>query len=121
MYRSLDENEIRWIKKMLDVEFKGKEILFKQIMGAKVFAEQGYDYISIKFVVQKKCEKYPYSVRVPLEMKAFQEESNPIVFVLHIINGFIDELEIITADSSKINLENISLENVIYELDEMVR
>lgn len=120
MYRNLNEQERKWVEKILDIEFKGRETLLKQITSAKVIFEQGFDYISLKFQMGEKIEKYPYKVRVPVEMRAFQKESVPIIFLLHIINGVIDELEIITADSSKINPETINLENVEYEINESI-
>lgn len=57
-------------------------------------------------------ERYPYPVRVPVEMRAFQKEFAPIVFLLHVVNGFINELELVTADSSKMDMETIELDKV---------
>lgn len=120
MYRNLNEKERKWIEKILDIEFKGRETLLKQTINAKVIVEQGFDYISLKFKMEEKIEKYPYKVRVPVEMRVFQKESVPIIFLLHIVNGVIDELEIITADSSRINPRTINLENVEYEINENI-
>jgi hypothetical protein len=53
-------------------------------------------------------------------MRAFQINSAPIIFLLHIISGFIDELEIISADASIIDIGNISLEKVEFEIDKEV-
>ena len=66
-------------------------------------------------------ERYPYPVRVPVEMRAFQKESAPIVFLLHVVNGFINELELVTADSSKIDMETIELDKVEYVINEAVK
>lgn len=59
-------------------------------------------------------------MRVPVEMRAFQQSSAPIIFLLHIINGIIDELEILTADSAQIDTDNIELERVEYEVNQEV-
>ena len=120
MYRKLEKKEWDWIEKVLAVEFKGNKLLLRQILRAKVFLEQGYDFISLKFKTEEK-EKYPYSVRVPVEMRAFQNNSAPIVFILHVVNGFIDELEVITADSSKIDMATINLDKVEYVIEEDVK
>ena len=48
--------------------------------------EEGF--ISIKFSGFQRG-KYLHSVRVPIEMRAFQEEKAPIVFVLHVIDGYL--------------------------------
>ena len=53
-------------------------------------------------------------------MRAFQQPSVPIVFLLHVVNGLIDELEIITADSTQIDANNIILEKVEYEINKEV-
>ena len=62
-----------------------------------MFGERGYGFFSLRFIV-KDTEKYPYKVRVPIEMRAFQSDSSPILFLFNIIEGIINELEILTAD-----------------------
>lgn len=121
MYRELYEKEQNWIDSLLAVDFKGKDILLKQISKAKVTYKQEYAYISMKFFLEGETELYPYQVRVPVEMRAFQESSAPVVFLLHIINGIVDEVEIITADASLINADNIGLERIEYEINKEVQ
>ena len=53
-------------------------------------------------------------------MRAFQQSSAPIIFLLHIVNGMIDELEILTADSAQIDADQIELERVEYEINQEV-
>ena len=118
MYRKLNETEQFWIEKVLEIDFKGKKYLLGQVLRAKVHVEYGYDFISLKFKTEEN-EKYPYPVRVPVEMRAFQEKSTPIVFLLHVVNGFIDELEVITADSSKIDMTTIKLDKIEYVINEV--
>lgn len=119
--RKLNAKEKLWLNKLLEAEFKGKEIIIQQLENTEVFCEENYSYISIKFYVENFIKRYPYEVRVPVEMRAFQENSNPIVFLLHIIDGFVNELEVFTADLSKINGNDISLDNVQYEINSIVR
>lgn len=116
----ISENKEKWIKTLLDVDFKDKDILLKQISAAKVTYNQEYDYISMKFSIDKGLERYPHKVRVPVGMRAFQKTSAPIVFLLHLMDGVVDELEIITADSSQINPDNIDLVKVEYEVNKEV-
>ena len=40
--------------------------------------------------------------------------------MLHVVNGVIDELEIITADSTQIDADSIQLEKVEYEVNQEV-
>lgn len=121
MYRELNEKEKTWLDKLLAIDFKEKKILNLQLSKAKVEYIEEYAYISLKFKIDSKIAKYPYSVRVPVEMRAYQEGSAPIIFLLHIIDGIIYELEIITADSSKINVNSIDLEKVEYEVNKEVQ
>lgn len=120
MYRKLNENELRWIDRLMDVEFQGRDILIQQLSKAKIIFKQEYAFISIKFKVEGEIELYPYHVRVPVEMRVFQQSSAPIIFLLHIINGIIDELEIFTADLTQIDTDNIELERVEYEINQEV-
>jgi hypothetical protein len=48
-------------------------------------------------------------------MTAFQKNSAPIIFLLHIIDGFINELEIFPADSSIIDIDNIDLQKIDFK------
>ena len=120
MCRKLDEKELHWIDSLMSVEFQGRDILLKQLSKARVMYKHGYSFISIQFKIEGEMELYPYRVRVPVEMRAFQQSSAPIVFLLHIINGVIDELEIVTADSTQIDANNIGLDRVEYEINQEV-
>lgn len=88
--------------------------------GEKIIYKQEYAFISLKFKVEGEIEPYPYRVRVPVEMRAFQNSTAPIVFLLHVVNGVIDELEIIAADSTQIDADSIQLEKVEYEVNQEV-
>ncbi|MBQ8260742.1 MAG: hypothetical protein IJZ00_00460 [Lachnospiraceae bacterium] len=114
MYRPISEKEQLWIDYLLNVDFPGRNILAKQFLKAKVIYKQEYSYISIKFKVEGEVEPYPFRVRVPIEMRAFQRTTSPIVFLLHVMDGIIDELEIYTADLTHIDANNIQLEHVEY-------
>ena len=120
MYRKLNEKEQQWIDRLMDVEFQGRDILRRQLSKAKIIYIQEYAFISMKFKVEGDIEPYPYRVRVPVEMRAFQQSSAPIIFLLHIVNGIIDELEILTADSAQIDTDNIELVRVEYEINQEV-
>lgn len=120
MCRRLNKKELQWITTLMNVKFQGRDILLKQFEKANIVYKQEYAFISIKFKIEGKTELYPYHVRVPVEMRAFQQSSVPIVFLLHVINGVIDELEIITADSTQIDADNINLEKVEYEISKEV-
>ena len=120
MYRKLNKKEQQWIDSLMNAEFQGKDILLKQFSKAKIVYKQEYDFISLKFKVEGEIEPYPFQVRVPVEMRAFQQASSPIVFLLHVVSGVINELEIITADSTQIEADNIDLKRIEYEINQEV-
>lgn len=73
------------------------------------------EYASIKLGTTETVS-YPYRERVPVTMLAHIEDSRgkrPIAFLLHVIDGYVDELEIYDAagfdiyDYNKIPLDNI--------------
>lgn len=114
MCKELEKNWREWIACLLKAEIRDKDILNNQVSKARVDCEYGYSFISIKIMVEGDVELYHCKVRVPIEMRAFQQVSSPIIFLLHVIDGMINELEIISADLSKIDVDRISLENVEY-------
>ncbi|WP_139233773.1 hypothetical protein [Butyrivibrio sp. M55] len=93
-----------------------KNILVKQAEKSVITTLYEEGIITIKFS-NLQGDKYPHSVRVPVEMRAFQKEYAPIVFMLHVIEGYLDELEIFSADGSTINADNISLDKLEYVID----
>lgn len=120
MHRNVYEKEQQWINRLMDVEFQGRDILLKQFSNANVIYKQEHSFISLKFKVEGDIEPYPYRVRVPIEMRAFQNSTAPIVFLLHVVKGFIDELEIVTADLTQIDADSIQLDKVEYEVNQEV-
>lgn len=120
MYREINEKEKQWIDRLMSVGFEGRDILLKQFSKAKVIYKQEYAFISIKFKVKGEIAPYLFNVRVPVEMRAFQKTSAPIVFLLHIVGGIINELEIFTADMTQIEVDNIDLTRVEYEINQEV-
>ena len=112
----LKELENNLLNYMFEADFMDKNILVKQAEESVITTLYDEGVITIKFS-NLQGDIYPHSVRVPIEMRAFQEESAPIVFMLHVINGYLDELEIFSADGSTINVDNISLDKLEYVID----
>lgn len=121
MRRPINPKEAEWLTLLFGAEFKGKETVLKQLQSAVVEVKSGYDFYSIKFIVNGTYDRYPYKVRVPIEMRAYSEKKAPVIFLLHIINGTIDELEIFTADSSKLDVNNVFHERIEYSVDSKVK
>lgn len=111
-------NEKKWIETLLSEGFWGREEIINQINYAKILREYTEFYMALKFKVDNnKIQRIQTNIRVPIEMRVYRPGQVPIQFLLHIVQGYIFELEIFNADSSKldkdINLENVKVEIVI--------
>ena len=60
-------------------------------------------------------------IRVPVGMNVFREGSAPLVFRLHMHDGYAHELEIFMADSSKIDFPNLVFQRIEYEVNPELR
>ena len=109
-----------WVNKLMAIKFLGRDILVKQMQGSKYKLINGFGFISIKFCVNSEKEKFPFRIRIPIEMTTFQQDKHPIVFLLHVVDGIIDEVEIYSTDGSLIDNE-IFLENVTYCVNEVLK
>lgn len=113
----LSEREKEWLDIMMEKDFLGREILIEQLKYIEVIKESGFDFLSIKMFASQVNKLFPYDIRVPVEMICYQKKSAPIVFLLHILEGKVNELEIVTADSSYLDVQKIELMNREYMLD----
>ena len=104
-----------WLNKLFDINFSGREILVKQLENSKYKLINGEGFISIKLSISSEKENFPFKDRIPVEMIAFQQDRYPIMFLLHILHGIVDELEIYTADGSSIDRE-ISVLNIDHKV-----
>lgn len=116
--KAMRENEKIWIETMLSGKFLYRDELIDQINGAEIFREYTDFYISIKFkAVNNMMRKIKTDITVPVEMRVYQTGKVPIQFLLHIIQGYVSELEVFNADSSKmdshINFEDARVEIII--------
>ena len=115
--RSLNSEEKKWIDLICVDKIQDIDVLKEQISNSYVEEIRGADFISVIFTLYKKSRKYTHDVRVPVEMRVFMRDRSPVLFLLHVIDGIISELEIFTADSSNLDLDNLSFENIEYIID----
>lgn len=104
------KNELDLISKMLSVDFIGRDRIIEQINKAQILRNNTEFYLSIRFQASKCSSPIDTYVRVPVEMIIYKKDCPPIQVLLHIINGFIDEIEVFFADSSPI-CESINIDN----------
>lgn len=101
----LNKNETKWLSILLKEQFSKKEEIIKQINNAEIQREYDKNFFSIKFRVDKKIKPINSNARVPVEMRVYRKNTCPVQFLLHIVNGYVDELEVFCADSSEIDTD----------------
>lgn len=100
---SLLRNEKEWLEVLLSVNFTGRECISYQINHSEIEREYTKYYLIMKFSCRDYVQAVNIKERVPVEMRVYKEGKVPLEFLLHIINGFVAELEIFYADSSEIS------------------
>ena len=116
--KQLEKREIFWLVNMLQREFPLKEQFISEINESKVSREQTDYYISITFDRKSQLVQSKVSSSIPIEMVIHQEGSAPMLFLLHTKMGHVSELEILNADSSRLNLDihiTSSNKEIIYD------
>lgn len=102
-FANYNNQEKLWIKLMLSCDFSGKERIVQQLASAEVSRQYTNGYLSLQFLVDKSIPPAEVTKRVPVEMRATKDGENPIVFLLHVLDGYASEVEIFRADLSHID------------------
>lgn len=97
--RELTSNERAILARLLEPSFAGRDILARQLKNALV-TELDSDG-SLKFHTQS-AEKAGVKARVPVEAECEDSDGVTIHFLLHVVDGTIDELEIYKVNSSPV-------------------
>jgi hypothetical protein len=113
--RDLSSDELKILNKMLSVEFEDKDIIINQLNTAKVISYCSCGCRTIDIQVDNNLPGYDYKIRVQIELKTLSKNGIPIIASIHIVNGYICELEVYRADSKQID-EDINLDNSIIEI-----
>ncbi len=104
MKEIFNEFEKKWIYELFNVDFLGKDILMAQINSViNINRTKRENFISLKFKIDNSVSRFPYKLRIPIELNLYQYNDIPVAFLLHLIDGYIDELEIYTMDGSTID------------------
>lgn len=110
---------VQWVSTLLDTNFLGRDIIIKQLTGAKYELDYKYEYLDVKFQTEK-CEKYPFDVRVPVELLAKQTNQNIVNILLHVIDGYASILDLNNLDFSDFDGE-FSLDDLEYRINDEVK
>ncbi len=115
-YRELNGLEKKILDKLLERDFPGREEIKDQINNSKVrvIDEYGDDWGSIEFKTNSHKSAKVES-RVPVQALVNDTDGILVEIFLHVVKGFIDELEIVKADNSPLKAK-ISPEKMKVEL-----
>jgi hypothetical protein len=113
--RDLSDNEWKILNKILSINFSGKDLIYKQLKTAKVISCCPCGCKTVDIQVDDTLPKYELNKRIPVELKTFSKDGIPIIASIHLVNGYINELEIYRADSGQI-CEDIDLDNSSIEV-----
>lgn len=100
--RSLTPEEEAVLYHLLSADFQGREELLRQAQSARV-AEECRDCRSIKIIVNNLLGNAAVlKRRIPIEAEAVDIDNAKIHILLHVVHGFIDEIEIYREDLQNI-------------------
>ncbi len=97
--RTLTDDEVKLLNRLLAEDFPGKAEIAEQVKGAR--AEQIDGNGSLKFFVSSPGQVVT-RFRIPAEGEFEDVDGTTIHLLLHVVNGVIDELEVYKDDSSAV-------------------
>ena len=116
----LNTYEKKWLEAMLVSDYEWSEALAEQINNSEIKRDYTDYYLSLLFQPDKSTPPAFVRETVPLDMRLFRENRIPMQFLLHVVEGYVTELEIYNADSSyldsKISLDGAHIEVVVEEV-----
>lgn len=90
---------------MLQKDFNERSVIVNQINGADIVRDYNQSYLSLLFKVSGDAKTVESKGRIPVEMVARKKDRAPILFLLHVVEGRVSELEVLYADSSQIDAD----------------
>ena len=112
---AIKPNEKEWLEGIFSKKFRYRKEIIYQINNAKIEREYTDFYLLLKFKVDSGIPPVQMDIRVPVEMRIYKDNQVPIQVLLHIVQGYVSEVEIFNADSSKIT-RNINFKNAKIEV-----
>lgn len=100
--RELRPAERAFLQRLVMQDFPGSSALAEQMKVAKVSAECGCGCPSIIFSIPANSPKAVVLQRVPVEAESKDADGMGLHFLLHVVGGFLRELEIFREDSKPV-------------------
>ena len=116
--RPLTQEEEVVLKLLLNKNFKGIDVLRQQISNIRVvgICGCGCRTIDLEIIHKGTLSQYKENKRVPVELELKDTDGCPIMVLLHVVEGYIAELEILRADSQPIQ-GSLKLEGAIITIN----
>jgi hypothetical protein len=101
--RDLRADERGVIEQLLEHHFVGRDEIRSQLATARVIAEGSGDSRTLRFAPPDTgAPRANTMLRVPVEAQANDEDGVPIVVLLHVVDGVVEELEVYRVDGQAI-------------------
>lgn len=116
-FRPLKDRERKILNTFLKKEFPGRKEIIEQIDKSLVRNIEEYDdkWGSIEFRTSSP-HKAVVESRIPVQGLVNDEDGIPIELFLHVVEGSVNELEIVRADNSPIiNLDPAKIKAITYD------
>lgn len=102
-YRPPTDYEKQILSKLLEKPFRGRDELIEQISKSevKLIDEYNDNWGSVEFKTESN-KKANTESRIPVQGVAYDEDGIEIQIFLHVVDGLINELEIVRVDNKPI-------------------
>jgi hypothetical protein len=108
--RELHARERALMEQLLSVPFVGRDEMRSQLATARVRAAGGGDTRTVRFkLALEDLHRACINVRVPVEAETTDEDGVPIMVLVHVVDGLLDELEIYRVDGKPIRREDLGV------------
>ena len=120
-FRDLTKKEKEILDFLLKDNFPGRDDLLKQLEFAKVrlIKEYSDNWGSLEFLVETNLTA-KVQERIPVQATSYDIDGVPIQIFLHVVEGKINELEVVKADNSPIinpiDLSNTHIDSVTIQM-----
>ena len=104
MTRRFNDTEARILDKLVSVNFEDHETVRRQIQSASVIeVDDSGSAVSVDFKTAEK-QKVTTKERVPVRGETVDSSGAHVYILLHIVDGFANELEIVRADGEPLQM-----------------
>jgi hypothetical protein len=100
--RPLSSVEQATIAALLSQPFPGRDQLKQQLSGARAVEIESSTEHSIRLHLNLAAPRAPVETRVPVEGSANDADGVPVFALLHVVNGYAQELQIYRGDGEPI-------------------